>query len=225
MPQLFDRIKIGCGTSEVVALSYFKQLLDGVGYCHEKVGRIYSTHLPSSRFLLCSHLTPTGTCQGVCHRDLKPENLLLSDSSENAVLKIADFGLSAAFAIAAEGDDEEKLNNDHNELAVLGVEGGGHSSNIGGPQSHTALTPNRAPGVSVDIYQTVGQTHHTVAPLVVNRVHRALTNRPFAAFIYCSLDSTKPRLAANVASLTNGHAPAALCRRLTALRRSRGSQD
>ena len=35
--ELFDRIKIGCGTSEVMALSYFTQLLDGVGYCHEKV--------------------------------------------------------------------------------------------------------------------------------------------------------------------------------------------
>ena len=63
-------------------------------------------------------------------RDLKPENLLLSDGSESAVLKvrqgqtraceesacdlstrcaqIADFGLSAAFAIAAGSDDDEK---------------------------------------------------------------------------------------------------------------------
>ncbi len=32
---------------------------------------------------------------GVVHRDLKPENLLLSDPSETAILKIADFGLSA----------------------------------------------------------------------------------------------------------------------------------
>ena len=31
---------------------------------------------------------------GVCHRDLKPENLLLSDLSDAALLKIADFGLS-----------------------------------------------------------------------------------------------------------------------------------
>ena len=29
------------------------------------------------------------------HRDLKPENLLLSDPSDSAILKIADFGLSA----------------------------------------------------------------------------------------------------------------------------------
>lgn len=29
------------------------------------------------------------------HRDLKPENLLLSDNSDSAILKIADFGFSA----------------------------------------------------------------------------------------------------------------------------------
>lgn len=48
---------------------YFKQLLSGIEYCHGK---------------------------GVAHRDLKPENLLLSDASDRAILKIADFGLSAA---------------------------------------------------------------------------------------------------------------------------------
>eukprot|EP00760_Papus_ankaliazontas_P018386 PhM_4_TR17473/c1_g1_i1/m.33060/K08794/CAMK1; calcium/calmodulin-dependent protein kinase I len=31
---------------------------------------------------------------GIIHRDLKPENLLFSDSSENAVIKITDFGLA-----------------------------------------------------------------------------------------------------------------------------------
>mmetsp|Transcript_29367 Transcript_29367/g.37879 ORF Transcript_29367/g.37879 Transcript_29367/m.37879 type:complete len:626 (+) Transcript_29367:130-2007(+) len=81
--ELFDRIKIGKGTSEVIARQYFRQLVDGVGYCHAK---------------------------GVCHRDLKPENLLLADNSDKAVLKIADFGLSAAFAIAAHSNPsaEEK---------------------------------------------------------------------------------------------------------------------
>ncbi len=76
--ELFDRI--GCGTSEDVARRYFRQLLSGVGCCHAR---------------------------GVAHRDLKPENLLLSDGGEGAVLKIADFGLSAAFAIAAGGDVED----------------------------------------------------------------------------------------------------------------------
>lgn len=44
--ELFDRIKIDCGTREGTAKFFFKQLLEGVRHCHE---------------------------QGVCHRDLKPE--------------------------------------------------------------------------------------------------------------------------------------------------------
>jgi serine/threonine protein kinase len=68
--ELFDRIKIDCGTEEETARCYFKQLLSGVGFCHH---------------------------HGVCHRDLKPENLLLASTDEGATLKIADFGLSAVF--------------------------------------------------------------------------------------------------------------------------------
>ena len=67
--ELFDRIKIGCGTTEEVGRRYFRQLLSGVGCCHAR---------------------------GVAHRDLKPENLLLSDGGESAVLKIADFGFAIA---------------------------------------------------------------------------------------------------------------------------------
>jgi serine/threonine protein kinase len=50
--ELFDRIKIDCGTREDTARRFFRQLLDGVKHCHD---------------------------EGVCHRDLKPENLLLED--------------------------------------------------------------------------------------------------------------------------------------------------
>ena len=32
--------------------------------------------------------------QGVAHRDIKPENILLSEATQNADVKIADFGLS-----------------------------------------------------------------------------------------------------------------------------------
>jgi serine/threonine protein kinase len=45
--ELFDRIKIDCGTREETAKTFFQQLLDGVRHCHD---------------------------QGVCHRDLKVEN-------------------------------------------------------------------------------------------------------------------------------------------------------
>lgn len=44
--ELFDRIKIDCGTREETAKFFFQQLLEGVKHCHD---------------------------QGVCHRDLKPE--------------------------------------------------------------------------------------------------------------------------------------------------------
>jgi len=44
--ELFDRICIGKGTTEATARRYFRQLVDGMGFCHD---------------------------QGVCHRDLKPE--------------------------------------------------------------------------------------------------------------------------------------------------------
>ncbi|KDO28292.1 CAMK protein kinase [Saprolegnia parasitica CBS 223.65] len=71
--ELFDRIKLDCGTDEPTARLYFKQLISGIAFCHGS---------------------------GVCHRDLKPENLLLADNEENSTLKIADFGLSAIFSIA-----------------------------------------------------------------------------------------------------------------------------
>ena len=35
---------------------------------------------------------------GVVHRDLKPENLLYSDKTEDAAVKIADFGLARLFS-------------------------------------------------------------------------------------------------------------------------------
>ena len=35
---------------------------------------------------------------GVAHRDLKPENILLKDTTEDAIIKITDFGLSKIFS-------------------------------------------------------------------------------------------------------------------------------
>ena len=37
--------------------------------------------------------------QMICHRDLKPENFLLSDNSNDAEIKLIDFGLSKRFGI------------------------------------------------------------------------------------------------------------------------------
>lgn len=65
--ELFDLIVKSGRLSEAEAQCYFRQLVEGVDYCHSK---------------------------GVAHRDLKPENLLLDDSMR---LKISDFGLSALY--------------------------------------------------------------------------------------------------------------------------------
>jgi serine/threonine protein kinase len=65
--ELFDKIVSEGRFDEHTARFYFRQLVDGVEYCHSR---------------------------GVCHRDLKPENLLLDEKMN---LKISDFGLSALY--------------------------------------------------------------------------------------------------------------------------------
>lgn len=58
--------------------------------CHERVHQLtakkFIQQLGSGLKVLHSH--------GIIHRDLKPENILLSSHGADAVLKIADFGLS-----------------------------------------------------------------------------------------------------------------------------------
>jgi len=82
---LFERIKTNYNgiSTEDFARKYFTQLLSGIEYCHGK---------------------------GVAHRDLKPENLLLSDVSDSAILKIADFGFSTViFSNETNIDESNKV--------------------------------------------------------------------------------------------------------------------
>lgn len=72
--ELFDKIVSVKRLDEEQAKFYFRQLVEGVEYCHKL---------------------------GVCHRDLKPENLLLD---ENGNLKISDFGLSSLYVGDADSD-------------------------------------------------------------------------------------------------------------------------
>jgi len=66
-----DKIPRGFTESETVMRKFFQELACGVYYCHSN---------------------------GIAHRDLKPENLLVHNSRNGeCTLKIADFGLSAAF--------------------------------------------------------------------------------------------------------------------------------
>jgi len=57
----------GAGLPERLAISYLRQLLEGISYCHK---------------------------HRVLHRDLKPQNLLID---QTGCIKLADFGLARAF--------------------------------------------------------------------------------------------------------------------------------
>jgi len=75
--ELFDRIVAKGHYSEDDARKLTVTMLKAVLYLHE---------------------------MGIAHRDLKPENLLLKDTTDEAVVKITDFGLSKIFADSAEGE-------------------------------------------------------------------------------------------------------------------------
>lgn len=62
--ELFDFLSFTGSFEEALARTYFHQLMEGVGYCHQ---------------------------QGITHRDLKPENLLFDSDFQ---LKLADFGFA-----------------------------------------------------------------------------------------------------------------------------------
>ena len=67
---MFDKIIEKEFFTEVEAAHVFKQIMQGVNYCHS---------------------------QGIVHRDLKPENFLYEDKGDNSDVKIIDFGLSKVF--------------------------------------------------------------------------------------------------------------------------------
>lgn len=102
--ELFDRIKIDCGTVEDTARKFFCQLLRGVRHCHE---------------------------EGVCHRDLKPENLLLQDSANGPILKIADFGFSARLAMADGDVAQEGPTSPASSIPLYSSNGSGNASPSG----------------------------------------------------------------------------------------------
>ncbi|KAL2634710.1 hypothetical protein R1flu_006189 [Riccia fluitans] len=70
--ELFDRITARGHYSEAQASVVMRSILRAIEVCHDF---------------------------GVFHRDLKPENFLLADKSEEATLKVIDFGLSTYFKL------------------------------------------------------------------------------------------------------------------------------
>jgi len=75
--ELFDRIISKGHYSEEDARQLSKTLCESISYLHSL---------------------------GIAHRDLKPENILLKDTTEAAMIKITDFGLSKIFADDAAGE-------------------------------------------------------------------------------------------------------------------------
>lgn len=77
-----DRIPVGFTESETVMRKFFLELASGIHYCH---------------------------ANSIAHRDLKPENLLVHNGQDgNCTLKIADFGLSAAFGPNGESTSDQE---------------------------------------------------------------------------------------------------------------------
>ena len=75
--ELFDRIVAKGHYSETDARKLTVTMLKAILYLHEN---------------------------GIAHRDLKPENLLLKDTTEDAIVKITDFGLSKIFSDDVAGE-------------------------------------------------------------------------------------------------------------------------
>lgn len=120
--ELFDLISSGASGKnkkrpddtdkvEQMMRKFFYELASGINYCHEN---------------------------GIAHRDLKPENLLVHNGSDGeSTLKIADFGLSAAF-----GPNSVGFGRDTDDSSLRDSAGGAGSPMSQG--SSSAFTPKNA---------------------------------------------------------------------------------
>lgn len=135
--ELFDRIKLGYQkNTEDFARRYFRQLLSGIDYCHKR---------------------------GIVHRDLKPENLLLSDNSDSAILKIADFGLSAV-VFAQEASDENDLQSPARFMSQPFRSGADNNKNGNGDSSNKRSQQQPLPSTSGFATPLRTSSHHEQHP-------------------------------------------------------------
>lgn len=79
--ELFDRIVEKKRYTEQMAQEAFQCILSAIDHFHSR---------------------------GVIHRDLKPENLLLSSKEEDAIIKVADFGLARVVEMEEVEEEEEE---------------------------------------------------------------------------------------------------------------------
>jgi serine/threonine protein kinase len=110
------------------------------------------------------------------HRDLKPENLLLSDPSDTAILKIADFGLSAViFASEAAQPEMESASTTPNKHVKEQTNNSKTSSSKSPQHSTVFSTPSRNLSAQIDnspaslrrLKSVVGSPHY-IAPEIAN---------------------------------------------------------
>jgi serine/threonine protein kinase len=77
-----EKIPEGFDENETIMRKFFRELSSGISYCH---------------------------VNGIAHRDLKPENLLVHNGPNgHCTLKIADFGLSAAFGPHLQNQNDQE---------------------------------------------------------------------------------------------------------------------
>lgn len=137
--ELFDRMKAGLvSSSEDFSRRFFVQLLSGLKYCHEK---------------------------GIVHRDLKPENLLLSEPHDRALLKIADFGLSAVIVACEDHTAEQSTRLSESNLCLIKSSPNQTSQQSQSPSSSSRLTPS-TPVQMRRLRSVVGSPHY-IAPEIV----------------------------------------------------------
>lgn len=98
--ELFDKIVEKGYYSERDAADILRQIVGATAYLHKRNIGMYKAEIKQLDSLSCrcallvAYIAIYDVQSYLVHRDLKPENLLLSDKSDTAVVKLADFGLS-----------------------------------------------------------------------------------------------------------------------------------
>lgn len=138
-----DAIPPGFTETETVMRKFFSELAQGVRYCHSN---------------------------GIAHRDLKPENLLVHNAlSGECTLKIADFGLSAAFG----PNGESQQYDDNITLAESFISSMAPTAHT---EDHASLNGNSIAAASINTsnHSAPNSGHHGDSP-IKRSVDRFLT--------------------------------------------------